>query len=816
MIFGRRIRLFILASILLPMIAPFALAQPAVPTTRSVRSSRTLAYASLRGKPVEDVRVMGNTQVSTAVILNVVRTRKGDPFDPDTVDEDYQRIYAMKKFANVQAQAEPTTTGVIVTFVVTEQKQIREIRYVGNSRIDTPQLQQTIDVHEGEAIDNFRISIAKQAIEALYRDKNYPYAHVEIDKDQLAQAGNLIFNITEGPNVKVRRIEFIGNNSFSDDRLRDQVQTKYWIWIFRPGTYDPETVDTDVGALRHYYESKGFFDVRVGRKVVESPDQTEIKVQFIIDEGVRYRVDKLVFRGNKNLTEQQLRKELKLTEGQFFDQELLQRDIRQVVRDYSPFGFIYQRGSNDPDYLRIGNPKYPYEIATVFHRESGKVDLVYEISEGKPFKIGRILVKGNGKTQEKVVLREMRVEPGQKYNSGELSDASERLRTSPYFSGVSITPIGDDPAIRDVLVEVVEAKTASFGVGAGINSNGGLGANITYEQRNFDITNFPDSWTDIFSDRAFIGAGQNLRITLEPGTEASNASIRFTEPWIFDQPYSFTGEAYWRDRIREHWDETRAGGRITFGKRWNYIWSTGLTLRGEDVQIHNIEDEDLTTVVDGQTVPVRAPEILALKGHSTVTSAGINIRRDTTNRGIFPYRGSSTFAAWDSYGALGGEFTFQKFTVGWDMYKALYDDLLDRKTVLSLHANGGWIWGSAPFFERFYAGGLGTIRGFRFRGVSPRSGPDDDVVGGEFSLTGTAEVSFPLYGENLRGVVFTDVGTVEPEFEIHTIRSSVGFGFRLVLPIFGQAPVALDFALPLTKSSEDDTEWISFSFGFQQ
>src|SRR5262249_48887792 len=157
--------------------------------------------------------------------------------------------------------------------------------------------------------------------------------------------------------------------------------------------------------------------------------------------------------------------------------------------------------------------------------------------------------------------------------------------------------IGDDPKIRDVLVEVVEAKTASFGVGAGINSNGGLGGNITYEQRNFDITDFPESWTDIFSDRAFIGAGQHLRITLEPRTQGSNASVRFPEPWIFDQPYSFTAEGYWRDRTREHWDETRAGGRFTFGKRWNYIWSTALTLRGEDVDIHNIEDEDETTVV---------------------------------------------------------------------------------------------------------------------------------------------------------------------------------------------------------------------------
>jgi outer membrane protein assembly factor BamA len=788
-----------LAFALLPLtVAPPLRAQTLAATTRPARSG-SMAYAALAGRRVEDVRVLGNTQVSTAVILNVVRTRTGDKFDPDTVEEDYQRIYGLRKFSNVEAQAEPTATGVVVSFIVTEQKQVRQILYKGNAHVDTPTLQGVVDLHEGEAIDAFRISIARQAIEALYKEKNYPYAHVNVDRDKLAQTGQLTFDIVEGPNVKVRRVNFLGNHSFTDDRLRDVVSTKYWIWIFRPGTYDPETVEDDVAALRRFYESRGFFDARIGRKITESPDQTEIKVTFVIDEGQRYRVESVAFRGNTSVSEADLRRELKLTPGQFYEQDLQQRDLRQIVRAYSPFGFIYQPGSPSPDYLRI----VPRQI---FKKEAGTVQLVYDISEGKPFKLGRIIVKGNARTQEKVVLREMRVAPGEKYNAAEIADATDRLRGTPYFGNVVMTPIGDDPAVRDLLVEVTEAKTATFGVGAGINSNGGLGANVTYEQRNFDITNWPDSWGDVFSDRAFIGGGQNFRVSLEPGTEASNASIRFSDPWLFDQPYSFTSEAYYRDRIREHWRETRGGGRLTFGKRFDYVHSAALTLRGEDVNVHDIEDD-----------PIRAPEILALAGHSTLTSAALTLRRDTTNRGPLVYRGSATTLGWESYGALGGEFTFQKLTAGWDYYIPVYEDLLDRRTVLGLHADAGWVWGTAPFFERFYAGGIGTVRGFRFRGISPRSGPDDDPVGGDFSITGSAELGFPLYGDNLRGVVFSDVGTVEREFEIGTIRSSVGFGFRLILPIFGnQAPIALDFALPLSKSSEDDTEWLSFSFGIQQ
>jgi len=356
--------------------------------------------------------------------------------------------------------------------------------------------------------------------------------------------------------------------------------------------------------------------------------------------------------------------------------------------------------------------------------------------------------------------------------------------------------------VRDLLVEVVEARTATFNVGAGVNSNGGVGANITYEQRNFDIGDFPDRWGDVISDRAFIGAGQTFRATLEPGTENTNASVRFYEPYLFDQPYSFSAEAYYRDRDRRDYDETRAGGRLGFGKRFNYVYSTQLTLRGEDVEIHDIEDPI-----------VRAPEIVDAEGHSTLTSVGLSLRRDTTNRGMLPARGTSSQIAWESFGALGGEFQFQKITASVNAYHALGEDLLERKTILGMHLDAGYIYNDAPFFERYYAGGIGSVRGWRFRGISPRSGLAEDPVGGNFSITGSLELGFPLAGDTLRGVVFADAGTVEEDFEINTVRTSIGAGIRLIVPLLGPAPIAIDFAWPLNKDDEDDTQVISFSFG---
>ena len=162
---------------------------------------------------------------------------------------------------------------------------------------------------------------------------------------------------------------------------------------------------------------------------------------------------------------------------------------------------------------------------------------------------------------------------------------------------------------------------------------------------------------------------------------------------------------------------------------------------------------------------------------------------------------------------MGGDFDFDKLTASWDRYFTVYEDLLDRKTIVAVRSDAGYIGGGAPFFERFYGGGLGSVRGFRYRGISPRSGIDDDPIGGDFNLTTSVELSFPIAGDVLRGVLFTDAGTVEEDLAIHKIRSSVGFGFRLTLPIFRQLPIAVDFGFPVTKDDQDDVRIFSFSLG---
>ena len=391
-----------------------------------------------------------------------------------------------------------------------------------------------------------------------------------------------------------------------------------------------------MGALREFYIDHGFFDVRVGRKLIFSPDQSELQVDFLIEEGPHYIVDHVSFVGNARLTDAELRSVLNLKDGRFYEKETETRDTQEIVRKYSPFGYIYVQNQIrvDEDYLTV-------HAQRVYLREPGRIELQYTVHEGKSFRLGRIRTRGNDKSQDKLILREFRdLAPGGVYDSAAVQDALERLRALPFFQNVTVTPIGDDPKFRDLLVSVQEQRTASINFGAGVSSNGGLMGNIVYSQTNFDIGNPPDDWRDTFSDHTFSGAGQGLRATFSPGTIYTSADLRFSEPWLFDQPYQFVEDLYLRDAIREAYTDRRIGNEVTFGRRFNHYEDTvAVSLRTELARIYNIED-----------LRLRAPEIL-LEGKGDAhasTAVGLSFQHDTTNPGFETYRGETVTAGVES------------------------------------------------------------------------------------------------------------------------------------------------------------------------
>ena len=774
------------------------------------------------GLPILDVGVVGNDRVSDARILNAIRTAAGTEFDPAVVQEDYQRIYDLRRFRRVEGRYEVVARpggdpprGVRVVFEVEELPAVAGIRFEGNRAVDDRTLRRLVEAEAGftagERGDPALLGFAAAAVERYYNSKGRPLAQVRARRDE--ETGATIFSITEGPRVRVRNIDVLGGDSFDEDTLKGQVRSRVWapLQLFGyNGRFDPETVEEDVASLQQFYRlEKGFFDARVGRRIVWSPDLSEVQIEFLVDEGRRYRVGEVRFSGAEKVDDAELRaaviERAGVVPGEPYEASAVRRAIDVVVGVYGPLGYIYSPPppgiAPDPDYLSV-NPQ------PRFRMEEGVVDLEFVVSEGRPFTVGEIRVRGNGRTQDKVILRAFDLAPGEPYDSAAVQRGQRRLGASRYFSGIRVTPvIPDDPEVaadsRDLLVEVEEQSTATLTFGGSVSSNGGVFGSITYEQTNFDAFDFPSGLGDL--GESFTGAGQTFRAVISPGSRRTSASVSFFEPYLFDRNFGFGLQGYFNTFRRREYRQNVGGGRVRFVPRLGRRISTGINLRGENNEIYD---------VDGP-LDARAQDILDARGHTTITSLGLDLGYTRVDSAIEPTGGFVLDAGWETFGVLGGP-SFQRVLTGADGFVPLYRDGRDRAIVLEGRVDAGAIYNDAPFFERFYAGGFGSVRGFRFRGISPRQGPADDAIGGDFSVTGSAALGFPIYDRGVRGVIFSDFGTVDDDVRLTTMRVSAGFGFRLNFGALGGVPIAVDFAWPVNKRDEDDLQVFSFSLGVLQ
>jgi outer membrane protein insertion porin family len=745
------------------------------------------------------------------------------------VDVDNKAIAALDRFETTRAEVVPVPDpvtrnirSVVVRFIVEERALVTAIEITGNRKFNDTEIREGLLVRPGTGIDHERIESDKRFIINKYQQKGYNDVQVQVDEQLLRDKGIVRYQIIEGPSARISRVQIEGNNNLSSDYIKWRIQTKTYFWIFRKGLLDQDKLQADVIAIREMYLKKGFLDARASYSLDYSDDKKSLVVRFIVIEGPRYRIRNMNITGNKTFANFEL---LANTEnfgpGSYAERDKIEALQKRIQDVYGHQGYINAQ----------------VQMQRAYTDQKDAIDLNINIDEGSPFTVGRVIVRGNGNIQDRVIRRQIRIYPDQTYDTVLVKNSIDRLKATRIFQDVKVTPIaspGNAPNVQDALVEVAEGQTGRFMVGAGVSTNSGLVGQVSIEQQNFDITNPPRSWDELFSGQAWKGAGQYFRIQLEPGTEFQRYRVTFEEPYLFDTPYSFSNDLYYFTRARETWDETRIGDIVTFGRRFGDIWALSLALRAEQVEISNLTDQNENGQFDAPyTLPdpnnpghnfqkdgkdivykETAKEIFDEKGSHFLTSVKPGIVRDTTDSRIFPTTGTRTSFAWEQYGALGGEISMSKLTFNFDWYKTVHTDLFDRKTVFSLRNQVGLIpFGDSVFYERFYAGGIGDLRAFRFRGVSPREGPRKDPVGGEFSWVSTAELNYPIWEELLRGVVFTDVGTVERTIQVSNIRSDFGAGLRINLPFLGGLPLAVDFAYPITKASGDRTQLISVSLG---
>ena len=423
---------------------------------------------------------------------------------------------------------------------------------------------------------------------------------------------------------------------------------------------------------------------------------------------------------------------------------------------------------------------------------------------GTPDRVGRVIIEGNEITRDNVILNQLDLRPGQILQYPKLEDARMRLARLGIFDPeeppvVEVLPNELDPVFKDIRVRVRETKTGQFIVGGSVNSDAGLTGNLALNERNFDITRIPTSWDDFRQGRAFRGGGQELRLEAAPGTNFQRYSVTFREPYLLDTPFGLTTSGYYYNRAYAEYNEDRYGGRVTLDRRLDPIWTASLSTRIEGVNIKDIPG-------------FAPPDISDFRGGHFLLGLRAGINRDTRDSYIYPTRGNVFDAGFEQ---VLGDYNFPIGTAEFTQFfssRYLAREDGSGRHVLGFRTQVSVAGSNAPVYERFYAGGIRSFRGFSFRGVGPAQ--NNLSLGGTFAFLNTVEYQVPILpNDKMFAVAFVDHGTVERRFEIRDYRVSVGAGIRVSVPALGPLPLAFDIAFPVVRAPGDNRQIFNFSVG---
>jgi outer membrane protein insertion porin family len=639
-------------------------------------------------------------------------------------------------------------------------------------------------------LDTTLNQLACYDIQEFLRKKGYYFANVSLEEGYHESHDRVVFNITEGPKVRVRDIRFVGQNELaSAARLRTQIDSSRSFLQTWGGDFNDELVKNDVFKLEEYYRNNGYQKVNVARELQFSDDFKFVDIVFHLQEGVRFRVQDWTLEGSKNFPREQLQSIVTVKKGEFFNAADVNTNVRNLT-DY-----VGWRG------YQADVKMIPTEVPDA----PGLVRMQFLVEDKPQAYVGEVIIVGNTVTQDRVIRRMLQgIQPGQVLRYPELRIAERDLARLNIFEmnpelGIrpTVQALDSPGPFKDILVKVQETRTGSLMLGAGINSDNGVVGSIVLNERNFDIFRFPTSFADFFDGKAFRGAGQELRIEAVPGTQIQRYTVSVREPFLFDQPYSLLVSGYYRDRIFNEYTEGRFGSRVSLGHQFTKEWGASVGFRAEDVNVSNIAFG-------------APPDYTNAYGHNTILAPSLTVAYDTRDSFLRPTEGGKLEF---SYEQVFGTNTFPIFNIEGSRYFTLWQRPDGSgKHVLMARSQVSWAGNADPVYERFFGGGYMSIRGFEFRGVGPNV--NGFMVGGQFQFMNTLEYQIPVRAnDNLYFVTFLDSGTVESKIGIHDYRVSAGFGLRITVPMLGPVPIALDFGFPIVKAQNDRTQLFSFWVG---
>ena len=721
------------------------------------------------GAIVRDIEIRGNRLTQEATIRFYLETETGKAYVPRTLSEDIKRLYALETFDDIRVTAQEVAGGLRLIITVTEKPTVRRVTYSGGRAIPEEEIDERIQLKERSTFDQGLLNDTITGLQNHYRESGYYFAHVRPEITPVADNQvDIELVITEGKRIRIHRIQFTGNTYFTDDQLRKEVQLRQYtlpIVSDSASLYRPEVLRVDLQLLEQLYQNNGFVNVQLGEPVVEiNREAGAIVVTVpIAREGEQYKVGAVALATSEVLSSEELRVLVRVTSGEIYSRETVRRDILALTEAYADRGYAFAD-----------------IVPTVsLDQQTRLVNLSFTPRPGPKVYIGRIDIIGNERTQDRVIRRELRLDEGELYSGSKLRRSRQRLNNLQYFEAVNIdTRARAEGDLLDLEVQLRERATGQFSAGLGFSSVEDVLVTASVVQNNL------------------FGRGQSLSAHAHIGGITQDFSISFREPWLYGRPISLGASIFNRAEDFQTFDVDRTGVSLSLGRVLGEFTRISAAYRYEVLDITNLS--------------ANASELLQQsQGESTTSSVTPSISRDSRDNVFNPSEGSlNSFEV--QLAGLGGDNRYYRAIGNTTWYFALPAEMTGF--VRGRFGFGDGFGDSVlPASERFFLGGVTTIRGFEFRDI----GPEDEAGN---PLGGTSFVQFNIeigrsLGSVLRVVAFVDAGNVyDPghDFHIGSVRRSAGLGIRIVTPI---GPIRLDYGFKLDKKPGESSGRLGFLLG---
>ncbi len=719
---------------------------------------------------IKSIAIRGNKKIEIETIQTKIKSAVNSPFSQEAVQRDIKSLFSLGYFDDIKAEIEPFEGGIKLIFVLKEKPTITSIDFQGNKEFEADKLKEKITITPG-AIANYSLIMDNvEKIVLFYQSEGYWLVNVlpvirNVSDDSVA----LTFKIDEGKKVKIKKINIEGNQAVSSKEIKKAMETKErWLFSFITGSgvYKEEEIKADIERIRELYHSKGYIYVAISDPAVTlSTDKKDIYIKILISEGDQYNVGEVSFKGNKIFGNAELYKQIKTAPEKIFNRTLLRNDIDAMLNLYMEKG--YARADIDPQ-INVNT-------------EQKLVNITFSIVEGEIFRVGRIDITGNQRTRDKVIRREMRLDEEDIFNNKLLKRSYQRITNLNFFESVELTPkLRNEEKLIDLDVQVKEKLTGMLTIGGG------------YSSVDKFMVMGEISQTNLF------GKGLYLKLRGDFSSIRTNYNLSVTDPWFMDKPISASFSIYNEVFKYPDYSKKSTGTAIGFGKELSeYI--------GGKI-IYNLEKVNITDVA------ADASSLIKEQGGSKVTSSiSPSIWKDTRDNFLDPTTGSKN-ALYTTFAGLGGDNYFVTTSVDSLWYFPVIWD-----TTFSLRGRFGYASGFAgkklPLYERFYVGGINTVRGLGLGEGGPKN-DKGEKIGGNKELILNAEYIFPIEKNvKLKGVLFFDAGKAFDNSEtvsITALRTTTGFGVRWMSP-FG--PIRLEWGFNLAPKTGESRNKVEFALG---